>query len=78
MHRFPSKIGSGLLITHEDRRSPIVDNDYTSFSHLGVGFTVKVIKVKLQVSSLARDPFTALGGAIAMPWKWYEILLAHV
>jgi hypothetical protein len=36
------------------------------------GFTVKLMTLKLQGPSLARIPFKALGGALAVPWKCPE------
>ena len=39
------------------------------------GFTMKLMKRKLQGPSLAPTPSKALGGAIAMPYKCPEILL---
>ena len=39
------------------------------------GFTVKLMKSKLQGPTLARAPSKALGGALGMPYKCPEILL---
>jgi hypothetical protein len=39
------------------------------------GFTVKLMKRKVQSPSLERAPSKALGGATAMPYKCPEILL---